>query len=289
MEKDGKRAAVPEPRPGVSRRGFLIGSAAAGFALAAGPVSAAAILTDTGGIETGDLRVPASGGAVIPAYRAKPAEAKAAPLVLVVHEIFGLHEYIRDVCRRLAKAGYCAVAPDLFFRQGEVAKMTDIDQVRALVSRVADAQVLGDLDSVRSFATGQPGVDAKRTGVTGFCWGGRITWLYAAHVPKLKAGAAWYGRLVGDTDELHPRNPVDVAASLKVPVLGLYGGADTGIPLSSVEQMRKALATGTSGSEIVVYADAPHGFHADYRPMYREAAAIEAWERMLAWFGRKGL
>jgi carboxymethylenebutenolidase len=193
------------------------------------------------------------------------------------------------MCRRLAKASYFAVAPELYARQGDVSKLKDIQEIlSAVVSKVPDAQVMSDLDATLSWAGGSGKGDIGRAAVTGFCWGGRITWMYAAHNPKLKAGAAWYGRLVSQASELTPRHPVDIAPALSVPVLGLYGGADQGIPLNTVEQMRTALAAGKSGSEIVVYPEAPHGFNADYRPSYRKEAAEDGWKRMLDWFRRNG-
>jgi carboxymethylenebutenolidase len=211
-------------------------------------------------------------------------------VVLVVQEIFGVHEHIQDVCRRLAKEGALAVAPELYAREGDVSKLTDVQQiVRDVVARVPDAQVLADLDATLAWARASGKGDATRAAVTGFCWGGRITWLYAAHAPSLRAGAAWYGRLAGAPTERQPKFPVDVAPTLTVPVLGLYGGRDEGIPLADVEAMRAALArAGATKSEIRVFPDAPHGFHADYRPSYREADARAAWSEMLAWFRRHG-
>jgi carboxymethylenebutenolidase len=200
-----------------------------------------------------------------------------------------VHEHIKDVCRRFAKAGCFAVAPELYARQGDVAGLKDIREIVAkVVDKVPDAQVMSDLDATLAWAAKSGTADTTRATVTGFCWGGRITWLYAAHNPTLKAGVAWYGRLVGEPTELQPKHPVDVAARLRVPVLGLYGGKDEGIPLDTVERMRTALAAGKSGSEIVVYPDAPHGFHADYRPSYREATAKQAWQRALDWFAAHG-
>ena len=200
-----------------------------------------------------------------------------------------MHEHIKDVCRRLAKSGYLAVAPELFARQGDVSRIQNVQEIMStVVSKVPDSQVMSDLDSTAAWAGGHREGRPGRLAITGFCWGGRIVWLYGAHNPKLMAGAAWYGRLVGQASELTPAHPVDIAAALQVPVLGLYGGADQGIPLDTVERMRAALASGKSGSEIVVYPDAPHGFNADYRPSYRKDAADDAWRRMLAWFQRHG-
>jgi len=210
-------------------------------------------------------------------------------VVLVVSEIFGLHEHIADVARRFAKAGYLALAPDLFVRQGNAAAYSDIEELRKdIINKTPDAQVIGDLDACVAWAL-KNGGDAGRLGITGFCWGGRITWLYCAHNPKLRAGVAWYGKLIGNKTPLMPSYPLDIAASLRVPVLGLYGGKDNGIPLDTVEQMKTALAKGKNGSDIVVYPDAGHAFHADYRPSYVEADAKDGWKRCLAWFKAHGV
>lgn len=275
------------PKGRLTRRQFLVGSAAAaGYALAVRPISAQTIATTSEGLVAGDVLIPVA-GREIPGYRAMPATGGAHPVVLVAHEIFGVHEYIRDVCRRLAKRGYLAVAPDLYVRQGDVKGLASFDEIKEVVGKVPDQQVLADLDATAKWAASEKG-DSSRLAVTGFCWGGRVTWLYAAHNPTLKAGVAWYGRLVGDESELTPRQPVDVAPLLKVPVLGLYGGEDSNISPEAVERMREALAKGASGSEIVVYPGAPHGFHADYRPSYRKEAAEDGWKRMLDWFRRHG-
>jgi carboxymethylenebutenolidase len=276
-------------RAPLTRREVLVTSLAVGFAAAVRPVGAAAIATDAAGLAAGEVRIPAGGGE-IPAYRAMPADGGPFPVVLVVQEIFGVHEHIRDVCRRLAKEGYLAVAPELYARQGDVSKLTEIPRiVSEVVSRVPDAQVLADLDAALASAEASGKGDPGRAAVTGFCWGGRIAWLYAAHNPRLRAGVAWYGRLASAPTPLQPRSPVDVAGALEVPVLGLYGGRDEGIPLEDVEKMRAALrAAGRTGSRIEVYPEAPHGFHADYRPSYREADAKAAWAEMLAWLRRHG-
>jgi carboxymethylenebutenolidase len=219
-----------------------------------------------------------------------PAKGHDFPVVLVVQEIFGVHEHIKDVCRRFAKQGYLAVAPELYARQGDVSKYTDYREIFAqVVSKVPDAQVMSDLDAAIAWAAKAGVGDAARVAVTGFCWGGRITWLYAAHNPMLRAGVAWYGRLAGQATELQPKFPLDVAAALKAPVLGLYGGQDQGIPLEDVEKMRAALAAARQPSEIVVFPDAPHGFHADYRPSYREADAKDASRQCLAWLRKNGV
>lgn len=269
-----------------TRRDFVVSVLGSGFALAVQPVCAQTITTDTQGLSAGEVAIPVKDGQ-IPAYRAMPAAAGPFPVVLVVQEIFGVHEHIKDVCRRLAKAGYFAVAPELYARQGDVSQLKDVQEILStVVSKVPDAQVMSDLDAAVAWAGTTGHANTNRLAITGFCWGGRITWLYCAHNPKVKAGAAWYGRLIGQASELMPAYPADIAASLTVPVLGFYAGADQGIPLDTVEKMRTGLAAGKSGSEIVVYPDAPHGFHADYRPSYRKEAAENAWRRMLDWFKR---
>lgn len=271
----------------LNRRGFLATSLAAGFAAAAGPVAAqTAITTDTEGLTAGMVRIPVAGGS-IPAYRAMPEGEETVPVILVVQEVFGVHEYIQDVCRRLAKAGYMAVAPELYVRQGDPRRYTEVSRlISEVVDKVPDEQVLADLDAAVAWA-GKNGGNANRLGITGFCWGGRMAWLYAAHNPRLSAAVAWYGRVVGEPDELRPRHPLDIVADINAPVLGLYGENDGGIPLDTLEKMKKALAKGSDAakaSEIVIYPDASHAFHADYRPSYREAAAKDAWQRALAWF-----
>jgi carboxymethylenebutenolidase len=280
-----RRLRTARRSPQWSRREFLAGTLAGGFALAAGPLSAdSVILTDTRGLVAGRVELPTA-DRPIPAYHAFPQTGGPFPVVLVVQEIFGVHEHIRDVCRRLAKVGYFAIAPELFVRQGDVSQLGDIQQIlREVVSKVPDAQVMGDLDATVGWCESHGRADAAVVGITGFCWGGRITWLYCAHNPQVKAGAAWYGRLTGPTSVLNPRHPLDIAAALTVPVLGLYGGADAGIPLDSVETMRAELDRGTSRSEIVVYEGAPHAFFADYRASYRKEAAEDGWKRMLSWF-----
>jgi carboxymethylenebutenolidase len=268
----------------------VAGLLASGFALAVRPVAAeTVIVTDNKGLIAGEVEIPTS-DRPIPAYRAMPESEGPFSVVLVVQEIFGVHEHIRDVCRRLAKVGYMAVAPELFIRQGDVSQLVDILQIfRDVVSKVPDAQVMSDLDAVVGWAEASRKADVSRVGITGFCYGGRITWLYCAHNPKVRAGVAWYGRLAGQPTELQPKYPVDVAPSLTVPVLGLYGGADQSIPLDTVEQMRQALAKGKTESEIVVYEGAPHAFNADYRPSYRKEPAADGWKRMLAWFKTYGV
>jgi carboxymethylenebutenolidase len=271
-----------------NRRGFLVSSLATGFTLAAGPVMAqTAIITDTQGLDAGDISVPTSDGAM-PAYRARPAGGGHAPVILVVHEIFGVHEYIKDICRRLGKGGYMAIAPELYARYGDPSKLANVQDALALAAKAPDAQVLADLDACVAWAK-MSGGDTGRLGITGFCRGGRTVWLYAAHQPALKAGVAWYGHLDGVPSANNPRWPLDVAGELKAPVLGLYGAQDQGIPQSDVEAMRAAIAKAGGKSEIHVYPEAGHAFHADYRPSYRKEAAEDGWRRMLEWFKQNGV
>ena len=280
------------PSQGLNRRGFGRTALGAGFAAAVLPVVAqTTIKTDTSGLVADEVDIPV-GSFRMPAYRAMPAGRTRAPVILVISEIFGVHEHIADVARRFAKAGYFAIAPELFVRQGDAQSYGEIARLKAeVISKVPDAQVMGDLDACAAWAASQ-GADAARLGVTGFCWGGRITWLYAAHNPAVKAGVAWYGRLVGNASPLTPRHPVDLASELKAPVLGLYGAADTGIPLDTVDRMKTALAAGSPAaraSEFQVYADAPHAFHADYRATFRQQAAQDGWRRCLEWMRRYGV
>jgi carboxymethylenebutenolidase len=276
----------------MQRRSFLVTTLGAGFAVAVQPVMAqTAIVTDATGLLAGEVGVPVADGTLV-AYRAAP-PTPGAPVVLVVSEIFGVHEHIKDICRRLARAGYFAIAPELFARQGDPRSMTSIpDILNTIVARTPDAQVLGDLDACVSWAQ-QQGGNTDRLAVTGFCWGGRITWLYAAHQPKLRAAVAWYGRLVGEANANTPRHPVDIVDDLQAPVLGLYGGADPGIPPETVEKMRQRLAASANPkarvAQIRVYDQAPHAFHADYRPSYRKADADDGWARLLAWFRENGV
>jgi carboxymethylenebutenolidase len=268
----------------VDRRQFLASKLSAGFVLAVLPVTAETITTGAEGLEAGEVSIPTS-DREIPAYRAMPKSGKSFPVVLVVQEIFGVHEHIKDICRRFAKLGHIAIAPELYARQGDVSKLADIQEIiSSVVSKVPDAQVMSDLDATAAWAANSGKGDISRLGITGFCWGGRIVWLYAAHSPKLKAGVAWYGRLLGQKSELQPKHPVDIAGALKAPVLGLYGGKDQGIPLDAVEQMRAALKAAGNHSEIVVYPDAGHGFNADYRPGYDKEAAEDGWKRLQQWF-----
>jgi carboxymethylenebutenolidase len=283
------RPAWVEPgdeKPSLNRRAFLTTSVAVGFAAAVQPVMAQVIHTDSDGIVAGQVMVPVKDGR-IPAYRAYPAKGTAPfPTVIVVHEIFGVHEHIQDVARRLAKLGYYAIVPDLYSRAGDVAKMEKMDDVMAVVRATPDAQVLSDLDSTVDYlgTTGQS--DTKRLGITGFCWGGRVTWLYSAHNPqKVKAGVAWYGPLAS-SDPQRP-SAISLASTLEVPVLGLYAGKDGHITADDVTAMKMALKD--TKSEIVVYADADHGFNADYRPSYNKADAEDGWKRLRAWFKANGV
>ncbi len=275
-----------------SRRAFVRTAVGSGFAAAALPVMAQTVVkTDSTGLVAGEVTIPV-GDFKMPAYRAAPAGRTGLPVVLVLSEIFGVHEYIADVARRFAKAGYFAIAPELFVRQGDASAYGEIAKLIAeVVSQVPDAQVMADLDASLAWARAE-GADTGKTAVTGFCWGGRMTWLYAAHNPRVLAGVAWYGRLVGATSPLNPKHPVDLAGSLHGPVLGLYGEKDTGIPLDTVDQMKAALAKGSAAakkSEFVIYPDAPHAFHADYRPSFRKEAADDGWKRTLAWFKTHGV
>ena len=275
-----------------TRREVVQAGVGLGFAAATLPVAAQTVIqTPSEGLVAGTVQIPV-GDFQMPAYRAMPQGGGARPVVLVISEIFGVHEHIADVARRFAHQGYCAIAPDLYKRQGNPAGYTDIGALMSeLVSKVPDAQVMGDLDATVAWAKAQ-GQDTSRLGVTGFCWGGRITWLFAEHSPAVKAGVAWYGRLTGPTNPLQPRHPLDLVAELKAPVLGLYGGQDTGIPLDTVEAMKKALAAGNAAardSRFIVYPDAPHAFHADYRPSYRQADAQDGWKQCLAWFKAHGV
>ena len=275
------------PKTEFSRREFVVTTLAAGFAAAVIPVSAQTITTDSKGLTAGEVKVPVKDGEM-PAYRAMPEGGKNLPVVLVVQEIFGVHEHIKDLCRRLAKSGYLAIAPELYARQGDATQYTDISKLVAeIVNKVPDVQVMSDLDATVAWVA-RNGGNTDKMAVTGFCWGGRIVWMYAAHNPKLKAGAAWYGGLVRPASEISPKHPIDIAATLKVPVLGLYGATDTGIPMDTVEKMQAALKDAKSASEIHVYPDTPHGFNADYRPSYRKEQADDAWKRMLAWFKKNG-
>jgi carboxymethylenebutenolidase len=282
------RSLLRETEP-ENRRTFLAHKLAVGFALAVHPIGAQTIQTDTTGLTAGEVKIPTADGQ-IPAYRACPAKGRAFPVVLVVQEIFGVHEHIKDLCRRLAKAGYCAVAPELYARQGDVSKIENVQEIISrVVSKVPDAQVMSDLDATAAWAAKSSKGSPGRMAVTGFCWGGRISWLYAAHNPHLKAAAAWYGQIEGNHTPLTPKFPIDYAGALKCPVIGFYGGKDTGITQESLDRMRTALKVISDPSEIDVYPEAQHGFNADYRPSYSKADAEDAWKKMLAWFKRNGV
>lgn len=279
-------AALPE---GVSRRGFVMTSLASGFAVASQPVLAQAITTDTQGIVAGEVSIATADGHV-PGYRAMPAKPGKHPVVLVVHEIFGVHEHIKDVCRRLAKQGYFAISAELFARQGDVSKMSDIPEIfSSVVLKVPDAQVCADLDATIAFARASGHANVERVGLVGFCWGGRIAWVYAAHNPKLKAAVSYYGLLEGMKSDIRPGDPIDLAAQIKVPVLGLYAGTDAYVKPAAVDQMRAGLTGSGSGSQIVVFPNVNHGFNADYRPTYDKTAATYAWKLAHDWLKEHGV
>jgi carboxymethylenebutenolidase len=276
---------------GLQRRGVLRAALGSGFAAAALPVMAQTVVkTAADGLDAGEVTIPV-GDFKMPAYRAVPQGKRGAPVILVISEIFGVHEYIADVCRRFAKLGYCAIAPELFIRQGDASAYGEIAKLVAeVISKVPDEQVMTDLDATVAWAETQ-GQDSSKLAITGFCWGGRITWLYAARQPRLKAAVAWYGRLEGASSPLTPRHPVELAGALKAPVLGLYGEKDTGISLDSVAKMKTALTQGSAAakaSEFVIYANAPHAFHADYRPSFQAEAAQQGWARCVAWLREHG-
>ena len=281
---------------GANRRTALKAALGVGYAASAMPIMAqTAIKTSSDGLKTGETTFEVNGFKV-PAYFAAPEGKKNLPVVLVIQEIFGVHEYIADTARRFAKAGYLAIAPDLYARQGDARKYTETAKLMSeLVSRVPDAQVMSDLDGAVKWA-GANGGNLKKVAITGFCWGGRITWLYAEQSKNVKAGVAWYGRLVGTSSAVTPKHPLELAASLNAPVLGLYGGQDAGIPLTTVNQMKEAMAEAAAkgnkaakASEFVVYPQAPHAFHADYRPSYRKEAAADGFQRALDWFKTHGV
>jgi len=278
---------VPAAAP-ISRRAFVITMLGAGFALATQPVMADTVIkTDSVGLLAGEIKVPVGDGEMV-AYRAQPASGSGFPVILVVSEIFGVHEHIADICRRLAKLGYLAIAPELFARQGDPRKIASIQEILdSIVAKTPDAQVMSDLDACEAWAKTHGG-DTSRLAISGYCWGGRITWLYAVHNPRLKAAVAWYGRLEGLTNAFTPKYPLDLAAQLKAPVLGLYGGQDQGIPPGDVEDMRAAIRQAGGKSALHLYPDAPHAFHADYRPSYRKDAAEDGWRRMREWLKQHG-
>ena len=284
---------------GLSRRNALKATATGAafgttFALSVQPVQAQTmIVTPADGLTAGVVKVKTKDGKEMDAYRAMPASGQGFGTILVVQEIFGVHAHIADLCRRFAKLGYYAIAPELYFRQGDPKAISDVQALlREIVAKVPDEQVMGDFDATVDFAKGEGKADTAKLGITGFCWGGRIVWLYAAHSAGLKAGVAWYGRVVGDSTPLTPKHPVDIVKDLKAPVLGLYGGADTGIPNDTVDRMRAALKDGSPAakkSQIDTYADTPHAFNADYRPSYRKEQAEDAWKKAVAWFKANGV
>ncbi len=280
---------APREDEGLTRRGFIMTSLATGFALASGAVDAQAIKTDSTGLVAGEVSVPTADGKV-PAYRAMPAKGSNFPVVLVIQEIFGVHEHIKDMCRRFAKLGYFAIAPEMFARQGDVSTMTDIGQILSnVVSKVPDAQVMSDLDATVAFAKASGKANTKRLGIIGYCWGGRTVWLYSAHNPKVKAGVAYYGLLNGMKSEIKPQDPIDIGDSLTVPVLGMYAGLDTYIKEDVVQAMRDKLAKGSSGSEVIIFPGVNHGFNADYRPTYDKTAAEYAWKLARDWLKERGV
>ena len=276
------------PRSQWSRRGFVMTSLITGFALSARPISVEAIHTDATGLEAGEVKIPVKDG-TIPAYRSMPDKGGPFPTVLVIQEVFGVHEHIKDLCRRLAKLGYFAIAPELYARQGDPSKYTDVQAlISEVVNKVPTEQVMSDLDATEAYAKSTGKADTSKLAVTGFCWGGFATWMYAAHNPDLKAAVAWYGvdRKIND---IVPKNPVDIAGQIKCPVLAVYGGQDQSIPQDTVEKRQATCKAAGKTCEVKVYPDAPHGFNADYRPSYRPDDAKDAWARMLAWFKEHGV
>ena len=284
LDNQDLNSLVPDVR--VDRRGFIAGCLAAGFAVTAEPVLGQAIMTPMDGLVGGDTKI-----GDIPAYYAVRKGADKRPVVLVVAEIWGNHEHIKDVVRRLGKAGYFAVANDPYFRLGELWKLTDIKEVVAQDAKLSDEQAFKDLDAVVAWAERHPRANTTKLGITGFCRGGRTVWMYTAHNRKIDAGVAWYGQVIGNPTPERPQWPIDLTDKIDRPVLGLYGGADQGIPLNHVERMRAGLkAFGhDKRSQIHVYEDAPHAFHADYRPSFRKDEAEDGWKRMLAWFKKHGV
>jgi carboxymethylenebutenolidase len=274
----------------LSRRGLTL-ALTGGYAVAAWSAEAQPVKTDDAGLTTGMVQIKAP-DREIPAYVARPSKAGKHPCVVLISEIFGLHEYIRDTARRLAKAGYVTIAPDFFVRAGDPSTMSDFPAIMKIVATATDAQVTGDVGAALAWLKAQPFADAKRVAVTGFCWGGAVTWESVARFKDFKCGVAWYGRLAGgmSPNDASNKNPLDLVGELHAPVLGLYAEKDTGIPLADVDKMKAALkASGRTSSDIVVYPGAQHGFHADYRPSYSKEAATDAWARMLAFFKKNGV
>ncbi len=271
-----------------ARRGFVMTSLISGFTLATQRVEAQAIQTDASGLDAGETQIPVKDGK-LPAYYARPAKGTNFPVVLVNEEIFGVHEYIKDVCRRFAKLGYMAVAPEIYARIADLSKMTDVPTIfKDVISKKPDEELYSDLDSTLAWAAKNKG-SATAIAETGFCRGGRTTWMYAAHNPKLKAAVAWYGPVKGATSSIQPLTPMDIADKLKCPLLGLYGGKDTSIQVSDVEEAMAKAKAAHKTVELHVYPDSPHGFHADYRPSYHKDDAEDGWKRMLAWFKQYGV
>ena len=286
---DFQKPTVQAPSDGLSRRGFAVTALATGFAVASNPVLAQAIVTDSVGLVAGEISIPVADGK-IPGYRAMPAQPGKHPVLLVVQEIFGVHEHIKDMCRRFAKQGYYAIAPEMYARQGDVSKMTDIGAILStVVSKVPDAQVTSDLDAAVAFAGASGNADASRVGLVGYCWGGRVAWVYANHSPQLKAAVSYYGLLDGMQADIRPQDPVDFASNLKVPVLGLYAGLDDYIKPAAIDRMAAGLRASGSGSEIVVFPNVNHGFNADYRPTYDKTAATYATKLALDWLKEHGV
>ena len=287
-ESDPAASLRPAGAP-LTRRALVKASLSVGFCAAVAPVSAQTIATSAEGLIAGEVKVAAS-GADIPAYRAAPEGGGPFPTVVVVHEIFGVHEHIKDICRRWARLGYYAIAPELFARQGDAAGQADIHRLSAdIIARTPDAEVASDLDATLRFAKASGSADLARAAIVGFCWGGRQVWLYAAHNPSLRAAVAWYGPLAYPVSDLRPKNPPDVVDELKVPALGLYGGKDKSIPLGQIEAMRSKLAAAGGASKIIVYDDAGHAFYADYRPSYVKADAEASWKEATAWLKAHGV
>jgi carboxymethylenebutenolidase len=276
------KSLLGESKP-IGRRNFIVTSLGAGFALAVLPVSAQTITTSSEGLIAGEVKVPVRDGE-IPAYRALPATGSNFPTILVIEEVFGVHEWVQDICRRVAKLGYYAIAPELFSRQGDPAKISDINQLlKDIISKAPDDQIMSDLDATVAYAKTTGKADTARLGITGFCWGGRVVWMYAGHNPNLKAGVAWYGAVARAFHE-GDKTALDIVPNIKAPVLGLYGGDDAGIPQDTLDKIKAAMKAQGKTVEIVVYPDTPHGFNADYRPSYRKGAAEDGWKRMSAWF-----
>ncbi len=282
-------AISPQEQTGFTRRDFMMTSLAMGFALASNPVLAQAISTDTSGITAGEVKVPVADGEIA-AYQAMPAKGKNFPVILVIQEIFGVHEHIKDVCRRFAKLGYLAIAPEMFARQGDVSQMSDIGEILSkVVAKVPDQQVMSDLDATLAFVKVNKKGNIAKVATVGFCWGGRTVWLYANHNPNIKAGIAYYGLLNGMKSDIKANDPIDIASQIKVPVLGLYAATDSFIKPEVIEQMQAGLEKSSSRSEIVVFPNVNHGFYADYRPTYNKTAADYSWQLARDWLKRHGV